>query len=390
MLNITQRIKEIEPGIQRLRWEIHAQPELAWQERNTSALVEQRLTSLGLKVERLCGTGVVALLEGSHPGRTIALRADMDALTQTERTGCPHSSSVDGMMHACGHDVHTAILVGVAEVLSGISQQLHGNVKFIFQPAEEDGPIGGARLLIKEGVLSHLPVDLIVALHVWPDLPLGTIGLREGALMAASDRLTISLKGVGGHGAMPHRTADAVVAAAHIVTGIQSIVSRNVDPLEPAVITIGSIKGGNRHDTVAEEALLLGTCRTFSNGTRQLVKRRIEELSSQVASGFGVDCNCQYTLGYPPVINHSAAVDLVEMAAEESDLCCKVLRVDKPAMVAEDFAVYLEHVPGMLLWLGCGKGDLTSPLHSGNFLPPEECLPIGMEVLTRTVLKYLE
>ena len=286
--------------------------------------------------------------------------------------------------------MHTAILVGVAEVLSGIRQKLRGNVKFIFQPAEEDGPIGGARALIDKGVLSNPFVDLIVALHVWPDLPLGKVGIREGALMAASDRVKINIKGQGGHGAMPHHTADAVVAAAYIVTSIQSILSRNVDPLEPAVLTIGSVHGGERHDTVAEEVVLSGTCRTLSTSTRQLVRRRIEELASQIGTAFGVECDCDYLLGYPPVQNALEVVDLVKAAAERSHYCHQVVCVNRPAMVAEDFATYLEHVPGALFWLGCGEEGQHVPLHNSRFLPSEECLPIGMEVLTKTVLRYLK
>ena len=235
----------------------------------------------------------------------------MDALPLPELTGSKYCSQVNGVMHACGHDVHTAILLGVARLLVAIREHLPGNVKFIFQPAEENNPTGGAKPMIEAGVLDNPPVDMVLALHVWPDLPVGTIGLRPGAMMAASDRVFLKIQGQNSHGSAPHQGVDAVVAAAHVVTALQTVVSRNVNPLEAAVLTFGTVHGGNRYNIIASQVELEGTCRTLDPAVRGLVEKRLAILAPQVATGLGAECEVRYVHGYPALIN-----------SEQALLCC--------------------------------------------------------------------
>lgn len=373
-----------------LRWDIHQHPELSLKEERTAALVERELRALGLEVRRVGGTGVVALLRGRLPGKTLALRADMDALPLPERTGSPYSSQVPGVMHACGHDAHTAILLGAARVLTALQEQLAGNVKFLFQPAEENNPTGGAHLLMDAGALEEPKVDLVLALHVWPDLPLGTIGVRTGPLMAASDRVFVTVRGKSSHGSAPHQGVDAIVAAAHVVTALQTIVSRNVSPLEAAVLTFGTIKGGHRYNIIAEEVTLEGTCRTLNPEVRKLIPPRLTELAEKVAAGFGATCEAKYVQGYPAVVNTAEGVKLLREAGIATLGAGGVMEPSYPGMGAEDFAFYLEKVPGALFWLGCtAPGAQKVPLHNPEFLVDERALPIGMEVFVRAALAYL-
>lgn len=377
--------------VTRLRWDIHQHPELSLKEERTAALVEAELKELGLEVKRLGDTGVVALLRGGRPGKTLALRADMDALPLPERTACPYPSQVPGVMHACGHDAHTAILLGAARVLTALRKQLTGNVKFLFQPAEENNPTGGAHLLMDAGALEEPKVDLILALHVWPDLPVGTIGVRAGALMAASDRVFLTVRGRSSHGSAPHQGVDAIVTTAQVLTALQTIVSRNVSPLEAAVLSFGTIKGGHRYNIIAEEVTLEGTCRTLNAEVRKLIPRRLAELAENVAAGLGATCDVKYIHGYPPLVNTTEGVELLRQAGTAALGAGGVVQPDYPGMGAEDFAFYLEKVPGALFWLGCtAPGAKKIPLHNPEFLVDERALPVGVEVFVRAALAYLK
>lgn len=384
-------MKEIGPYVRRIRWAIHRHPELSLHETQTAALVESELRTFGLEVRRVAGTGVVGLLRGAKPGRTVALRADMDALPVQEKTGCVSSSTVDGVMHACGHDAHTAILLGAARILSSMKREISGNVKFLFQPAEEDNPVGGAKLLIQAGALEDPKVDMIFALHVWPDLATGKVGIRPGPIMAASDRVTLRVLGKSSHGSLPHQGVDAVVAACQIVVALQTITSRNLNPLESAVLTFGTITGGTRYNILANETTLEGTVRTFSTEARDMVEARLNQLAPKVAEGLGAVCEVDYIRGYPAVVNHPTAVDVLRAAGEDTVGREGVVLPEYPSMVAEDFAFYLEKVPGALFWLGCtAEGEVKKSLHSPEFLPDENCLGIGVEMMVRTALRCLE
>ncbi|MDK2856066.1 MAG: hypothetical protein PWQ86_1279 [Bacillota bacterium] len=388
---IKAKVKKNTAFVQRLRWDIHQYPELSLKEERTAGLVEAHLKELGLEVRRIGETGVVGLLRGGRPGKTLALRADMDALPLPERTGCPFPSRVPGVMHACGHDAHTAILLGVARVLAALRDGIAGNVKFLFQPAEENNPTGGAHILIDGGALDNPQVDLILALHVWPDLPTGTIGVRTGPLMAASDRVFLTIRGKSSHGSAPHQGVDAIVAAAHVVTALQTIVSRNVGPLEAAVLSFGTIQGGNRYNIIAEEVKLEGTCRTLNPEVRELVPERLTELATKVAEGLGATCEIDYVRGYPPVVNAEEGVEIIRRAGTDALGASGVVQPEYPAMGAEDFAFYLEKVPGALFWLGCtALGAKKVPLHNPEFLVDEGALPIGVEVFVRAALNYLK
>lgn len=389
-MDLKNKITTIMPRVHDLRWQIHRYPELSLKEEQTAALVERELIEIGLVPRLVTNTGVTALLEGGRPGKTIALRADMDALPLPEETGCLHSSKVAGVMHACGHDVHTAVLLGVARLLASFRERISGNVKFIFQPAEENNPTGGAKPMIEAGVLNDPKVDLILALHVWPELPVGSIGVRDGAMMAASDRVFVKVLGKSSHGSAPHQGIDAIAVSAQVISALQTVVSRNVSPLEAAVLTFGTVRGGHRYNIIANQVELEGTCRTLNPAVRRLVETRIDQVASQVAVGLGAESEVRYVHGYPALINSAEGFTVLKQAGEETLGKDGVVIPQYPAMGAEDFAFFVEKVPGALFWLGCTKLNAPMvPLHSPEFLPAEECLAVGVEVLSRAVFNYL-
>lgn len=390
-MDLKNRVADVMPWVHELRWQLHQYPEISLKEERTAALVEKELVAVGLTPQRVTEHGVVALLKGGRPGKTVAVRADMDALPLQEKTGALYSSKVDGVMHACGHDVHTAVLLGVARLLVSMRENLTGNVKFIFQPAEENNPTGGAKPLIDAGVLDDPKVDLILALHVWPDLAVGNIGIRPGAMMAASDRVYLTVDGKNSHGSAPHQGIDAIVGAAQVISALQTVVSRNVNPLEAAVLTFGTIKGGQRYNIIANRVDVEGTCRTLNPAVRSLVERRLTELAPQVAAGLGAECKVSYVHGYPALINSAEGFAVLQQAGEETLGKKAVIMPQYPAMGAEDFAFFSEQIPVGFFWLGCTEPDApVVPLHNPEFLPVEECLGIGVEVFSRAVLNYLK
>ncbi|MBL3539634.1 M20 family metallopeptidase [Aminivibrio sp.] len=377
-----------------LRCRIHREPELSNQESGTAALVAGVLRETGMDViAGLGGNGVVGILKGAEDGPCVALRADMDALPMEEKTGHPCASSKKGVMHACGHDVHTASLLGAALVLSELKERIRGTVKFIFQPAEEANPTGGAPGMISAGVLENPAVDAIFGMHVWPSLVTGTVGTKEGPLMGASDRLFLTVKGKGAHGSEPENGVDAIAIAAQVITALQTVVSRNVSPLDAAVVSIGTIRGGNRYNVIADEVVLEGTVRTISPETQGKMPSRIESIAAGVARGMGGDCEMEYVKGYPPLMNDPALTRLVfstlsEIIGEE-----KIVRVEKPALGGEDFAFFSRKIPAQFMWLGCrpegvAKEDMA-PLHNNRFLPDEKAIPLGVEILAACALDFL-
>ncbi len=356
----------------------------------TSGVVADVLQELGLDVqEGVGGTGVVALLDGASPGKVVALRADMDALPLDERTGLPFASAHGGTMHACGHDSHMAMLLGAARVLKGLQAELTGRVKFIFQPAEEEGEKGGAGPMIEDGVLEDPKVDYVFGLHVWPSIDSGKIGYRTGALLAATDTFYVTVKGKGGHGAKPHLAVDPILAGAHVVVALQSLASREVDPLEPFVLTVGKLEGGTVDNIIPSEAHLEGTLRTVNEETRSSLKERLERVIGGVTSAYRADYDLRFEEGYPPTVNdpevttHALGV-LGEVFGEGG-----VIEVE-PSMGGEDFSRYLRRVPGSFFLLGTRneKKGITASLHSPHFQVDEAVLPLGSAALARLAMAF--
>ncbi len=369
---------------------IHRHPELGFQEVRTAALVSERLRSLGLTVkEGVARTGVVGLLQGGRPGKTILLRADMDALPIQEASGAEYASKIPGVMHACGHDAHTAMLLGAARVLMARRDRLAGNVKFVFQPAEE-GP-GGARPMIEAGVMQNPQVDLAFGLHLINDFPVGVVALRPGPVMASMDTLEITVKGKGGHGAFPHQAVDSIVIAAQVVMALQTLASREINPTVPVVLTLGTIHGGFRHNVIAPEVSLTGTVRTFDESLRKTFPERIERVVRQVCQAFRAEAEVRYEFGYPVTVNDPAMTHFVQKIASEVVGPERVWPMDA-MMGSEDMAYFLRVVPGCFFFLGSSNPakNLTVPHHSPEFDFDEACLPLGVQVLVRLVERALE
>jgi hippurate hydrolase len=366
-----------------LRRDIHREPELGFDTERTAQKVLAALDGLPLDIETgVARNGIVATLWGGE-GPTVALRADMDALPIEEETGLPCSSEIEGRMHACGHDGHTSMLVGAAHALSqrDLRDRLNGTVKFVFQPAEEGG--GGGRVMVDEGVADD--VASIFALHLWPGLPFGKVATKAGPIMAAADAFEMEIRGSGGHGAMPHLAADAVVIAAQVVTTLQTVVSREIDPVEPAVLTVGEIGAGTAFNIIPEKARLGGTVRTLNPDLRERMPGRIEALARGVAKGMRGDAILDYTFSYPVTVNEEAAADRVLEVAEDLFGAESVLELPNPSMGAEDFAFYLEKVPGAVIWLGIGEE--VSGLHTPKFAFDEKVLPRGSALLAALALE---
>jgi amidohydrolase len=384
----------VEEEIIAWRRHFHAHPELGYEEVETAAFVARLLRDFGLEVvEGVGGTGVLALLQGeaAGEGRCIALRADMDALPVTEETNLPFASRYPGKMHACGHDGHTAMLLGVAKVLSLHRQDFAGTVKFFFQPAEECAPEGGAKGMIAAGVMENPKVDCVFALHVWPELPLGKVGVKTGPLMSASDRVRIRIQGKGGHGAAPHQAVDAVVVACHVVSALQTVVSRQVDPLEPVVLTIGSIHAGQRYNVIAPTAELDGTVRTQNEALRSGLPSRITKLAQATAEAFGAEAEVNYEFGYPTLYNQPRAVEVIRGAVTEVLGEAGLVELTRPSMGGEDFAYFLDLANGAMFWLGCRSRETPdAPIHNGKFDFDERALAVGTGVLVQAALDALK
>ncbi len=367
-----------------LRRDIHREPELGFGTEKTARKVLAALDGLPLEIQTgVAENGIVATLKGEGEGPTVGLRADMDALPIHEETGLPFASETDGRMHACGHDGHTSMLVGAAHALSGMRDRLNGTVKFVFQPAEEGG--GGGRVMVEEGVAED--IDSIFALHLWPGLPFGTAGTKAGPIMAAADAFEMRVRGRGGHGAMPHLTVDAIAISAQIVTALQTVVAREVNPVEPAVLTVGEIEAGSAFNIIPETARLGGTVRTLKEDLRRSMPQRIEELARGVAGGMRGDAELNYTFSYPVTVNDEASASLAlgvigDLFGEDD-----ALKLPNPTMGAEDFAFFLEELPGAFIWLGIGEE--VSGLHTPTFAFDEEILPKGSALLAALALRSL-
>ena len=374
------------------RW-LHAHPELACHEAESSAYIARALREMGLEPkENVGGYGVTALITGTKgPGKCVGLRADFDALPITENTGLECSSLNAGVMHACGHDMHAAMLLGVAYVLNEMKDSFSGSVKLIFQPAEENVVLSGARSMIEEGVLENPKVDAVVAQHVWPSVEAGKVGIRDGAMMAASDRFFITVKGSSTHGSEPQNGVDAIVIAGHVLCALQTIVSRNVGPLDNAVVSVGNIHGGGAYNVICDEVKLEGTCRNLNPTVRDAMPERIERVVRGVTESMGGGYEFRYVRGYSPTVNDHGMFSLVRDAVVEAGGEESLVIPQTAALGGEDFSFYCERVPGAMFWLGCGRPDgKRVPLHNAEFDPGEDIIPLGVEVMATSALRFLE
>jgi amidohydrolase len=362
---------------------LHREPELSGHEVRTREKVVRALEEIGVPTTTYGDGlhGVVGLLGAGSPGPVVALRADMDALPIQEATGLPFRSRQDGTMHACGHDVHMASLLGAALVLHRQPRALAGPVKLIFQPSEEEGTVGGALPMIEAGCLERPKVDFVVGQHVDPGLMLGSVGWGVGPFMAAADSFRVTVRGRGGHASTPHQGPDAILVASEIVAGLQAIASRVREAVDPVVISVGSIHGGTRHNILPEEVVLEGTVRTVRPATRELIERALKRRVRALASSLGARVAIVYRRGYPALINPPEATATVVRALEVELGRRAVVQVREPLMGAEDFSRYLERVPGTFLRLGVGGPGAPASLHSATFAPDERAMVVGAATL---------
>ncbi|MBS3939006.1 MAG: amidohydrolase [Peptococcaceae bacterium] len=390
MSPLLAQAQALAPEIVSIRRDLHKNPELGFAEHRTAQLVADYLTKLGLVPRIMANTGVVATISGQRPGKTIALRADMDALPITEQADHEYVSTTTGLMHACGHDGHTAILLGAAKLLA-TNNDFPGNVKLIFQPAEE-GP-GGAMPLINEGVLENPTVDAIFGLHLGTFVVhAGQIALREGPVCAAPDTITIVVRGKGGHGAHPHLSVDAVVAAGHVIVALQTIVSREIDPLSAVVLSLGTINGGYRENVIADEVIIKGTVRTLSPEIRATMPMRIERVIRGTCESLRAEYTFSYEMGYPVLINDRDMTNLAEKVSQRVLGPENTLRATHPSMGGEDFSYFAERVPACFFYLGALNAEKGChyPIHHPKFNFDEDAIPVGMAMLAEICLEYLQ
>ncbi len=384
-------IRQFQPQVIEWRRHLHQRPELGFQEELTAQFVAQKLLEWGIDHQTgIAKTGIVATIPGKRPGPVLAIRADMDALPIQEENEVSYRSQHDGIMHACGHDGHTAIALGTAYYLSQHRDDFAGTVKFIFQPAEE-GP-GGAKPMIEAGVLNNPDVDAIIGLHLWNNLPLGTVGVRSGALMAAVECFRCKIFGKGGHGAMPHQTIDSVVVSAQIVNALQTIVARNVDPLESAVVTVGELHAGKALNVIADSAQMSGTVRYFNPALAGYFGKRVEAVIAGVCQSHGASYELDYWQLYPSVINNPRMAELVRSVAANVVETPVGVVPECQTMGGEDMSFFLQAVPGCYFFVGSANPakDLAYPHHHPRFNFDEAALGMGMEMFVRCVEQFCQ
>jgi amidohydrolase len=382
----TTAARRVLPAMRAWRTAFHQEPELSFREERTREKVLAALGELGIPTRTFDRfPGVIGTIGADRSGPVVAVRADMDALPVTEETGLPFSSRFPGRMHACGHDVHMACALGAAAILSRDSGPSGGPVRLLFQPAEEDGRTGGALPLIEHGGLERPKVDYVVGQHVDPSLSLGKVGWRSGPFMAAADHFIVTVRGRGGHAATPHQGPDAILIASEIVVGVQALVSRVRDPLDPVVVSVGLFQGGTRHNILPDEVRLEGTVRTLRAETRVQMETAFRRRVRSIAASLGARVRIEYRHGYPTLVNHPAATRVVADALAAEFGRANIVEVDHPLMGAEDFSRYLEKVPGTFLRLGVGIAGKPASLHSATFAPDERALVIGAATLAAAV-----
>ncbi|MBS4040110.1 MAG: amidohydrolase [Flavobacteriales bacterium] len=391
--SIKDMVLDIEKDIIQWRRELHQIPEVAHDVPKTAEYIAGKLDQFGVPYKRnVGGHGIVALITGSKPGRTFGIRADIDALAIEEETGLPFSSTHKGKMHACGHDAHMAMALGATKVLNSISGDLPGKVKILFQPAEE-GP-GGAKPMIEEGAMKDPVVDAIIGLHVggiFKEVQNGQVGIGRGAIMACLDSFRMTVWGKGGHGAMPNATVDPIMISSYIIQALQTLISRELKPTSPGVITIGTIQGGTAYNIIPEKVELLGTARFIQEEDRTNISKRIGELASQIAVGMRGRCEFEYTYGYPPLVCDEQFTDFFKGIAEEVVGSQNVVTIDNPTMGGEDMAYFLKEAQGTFFFLGSVKqGDATYPHHHPKFDLDESVFWRGSALLAETAFRWLK
>ena len=373
------------------RW-LHQNPEVSGQEKYTAAYIADCLRKMGLSPkENIGGYGVTAVIEGKPGGKCIGLRADFDALSLQEDTGLPFASQNPGVCHGCGHDLHTAMLLGAAQVLCGLKEQFTGTIKLIFQPSEENIADSGAKKMIAAGVMEEPHVDAMLAQHVGPQFPTGTVALRPGAMSASSDCFSVEIHGKSSHGSAPEDGVDAVTIGAQVISALQTIVSRTVSPQDSAVLTIGTVAAGSRYNIIANSFRMEGTCRTLNPQIQDAMPEKMEAIIRGITQGMGGTYTFSYTKGLSPVINDTAAcatvVDTVKQLLGEE----KIILQDKVAMIGEDFSFFAQAVPSVFFWLGCTEESAPFfPLHSNHFSPDEEAMRTGIRVMISSALALLQ
>jgi amidohydrolase len=381
-----QHLRRYHAELRELRRDLHAHPELGFEERRTSAIVADKLSAWGIEVHRgLAKTGVVGVIRGrTNAGKTIGLRADMDCLPMHETGAVPYRSKHEGRMHACGHDGHTTMLLGAARYLAE-TRNFDGTAYLIFQPAEEGG--GGGQVMVKEGLFQRFPADEIYALHNFPALESGKIAVRAGPMMAATDEIKISIHGTGGHGAFPHLTVDPVVAAAHVVTALQTIASRNLEPVDALVVSICSMATSQigAFNVIPDAVQLVGTVRTFKSGTRELAEKRVKEIVSKVTEAFGARAEIEYRRGYPATVNSPRESEFAARVGARIFGPDNVITDCDPVMGGEDFSYMLLERPGAYVFLGQGGGPSGCFLHNPNYDFNDEVIPLGAGYLAALV-----
>jgi hippurate hydrolase len=381
---IVNRIAEFQSDMTAWRHHIHAHPETAFEEHATSDFVAKTLESFGIPIHRgLAGTGVVGTIRGNRgDGRAIGLRADMDALHVEEKNSFAHRSQNPGRMHACGHDGHTTMLLGAARYLAE-TRNFAGTVHVIFQPAEENE--GGARVMLEEGLFDKFPVEAVYGMHNWPGQPVGTIAARPGPMMAAFDIFELTISGRGAHAAMPHRGVDPVVAAAQIVTALQTIASRNTDPIDAVVVSVTQIHGGDTWNVIPDDVVLRGTCRAFRPEVHDAIEPSIRRVAEGVCAALGARMTLRYERRYPPTVNSAAETERAASAAAEVVGAGNVIRDPVPSMGSEDFAFMLQKKPGCYVWVGNGPVEGGCGLHNPHYDFNDEVLPIGASYWVKLV-----
>lgn len=378
--------ERIEPQLIDIRRDIHAHPELGFEEVRTAGVVTRELTRLGIPHQAGVGkTGVVGLIEGGRPGPVLAIRADMDALPIQETSGLPWASTKPGLMHACGHDIHTTTLLGVAEVLKEIAPQLAGTVKLVFQPAEEG--IGGMRAMIEAGVMDAPKIDMALAFHNHPDMPAGRFGFVHGPALAAADSFDIKVRGRSGHAAYPHTTIDPLIAAAMLVAQLQTVVSREVNPIHPVVVTVGAINGGTTYNIIPDDCLIKGTVRTLHARARDDAEAAIRRLCAGMLDSMRVTCDVHYRRGVPPMRNDDRVLEPAVAAVRKQ--FADAVDEGVPSLGGEDFALMADLVPSFQLRVGSSQPGRADKLHNSAYQPDERCIGFGVQALARAALELL-
>ncbi len=383
---VINRVAEFQPEIAAWRRDLHAHPEVLFDVHRTAGIVAEKLREFGCDeiITGLGRTGVVGIIKGRGNGkRTIGLRADMDALPMTEKTGLPHASTVAGKMHACGHDGHTAMLLGAAKYLAE-TRNFDGQVALIFQPAEEGG--GGGKVMLEDGLLDRVDIDEVYGMHNWPGMPVGTFGIRTGGIMAATDRFYIDITGKGGHAARPQQTIDPIIVAAQMVTALQSIVSRNLDPLASAVLSVTMVEAGEADNVISRTAKVTGTVRTLDGDVQDFIEARLNAFVPQFALSFGADASVRYARGYPVTVNAEQQTRFATEVAREIVGAGQVDDNVAPSMGGEDFSFMLNERPGAYIFMG--NGDSTE-LHTDTYDFNDEAIPVGVSYWVRLAERAL-